>query len=807
MKNHPRQSPDIQRTRLRDYAGKQSGSCCLASAPAHPGPDTSWPDPQRHKVSPHLTARHCLLVALLSLLGVADPMVSAAVGAEGPPRIASMDIGLGGKFKLGFWTPVHVTIDGGREGFTGHFEFAAPDGDDLATRFRDGATAWIEAPAGGQWRGWRYVKLGRIDGDIRGIIRDREGQIVDEQVLPHAAPLPATWHWVVTLGTDVQVEEAAVLFARMRDEKLVASTLTDPAAFPDQWYGYEGVNVLLVAAGSKTPLEVLDDAQYEALLHWLRLGGRLVLAAGRRAPEIFHEAHRFHPLRPGEFVELDEYWKASGLENFARAAERVQTDNPSPLAVYSQLRGRVACYEGAGGTDDRALIMRFPLGFGEVTYVALDLDLPPLSTWPSRARLLAKLLQTRSDEEDSAIGDESLGQMTHVGFDDMSGQLRAALDQFPGVTLVQFSWVAGLLILYILVLGPLDFFGLRKIQRFHWTWITFPLTVLLFCGVAIWLSGLWKGSRLQLNQVDVVDVDPAGQWVRGTTWASLYNPRTSTLNVDVTPIPALKTEGQRAQVLLSWLGLPGTGLGGMNTTATVDVLSDEYQVNYQMAAEPLERKRIESLPIHTASTKGLCARWEVSCEVGETGQLTTSKQEPLQGTVTNPLQVELSNAWVYFENWAYPLEGRLAPGETVRLGKAPPFDLSWQLQDRRVIGSHDEGSQWSRDDLSNTPRIVELLMFYSAAGGRAYTRLSHGFQGYVDLSRHLRDGKAILVGRSKLPASRLTIENNGAGQPAVETTPAATGGKHPDQHWTFYRILLPVTVANDVEEPLAASRP
>ena len=54
-----------------------------------------------------------------------------------------------------------------------------------------------------------------------------------------------------------------------------------------------------------------------------------------------------------------------------------------------------------------------------------------------------------------------------------------------------------------------------------------------------------------------------------------------------------------------------------------------------------------------------------------------------------------------------------------------------------------------------------MLMFFGAAGGRAYTRLSHSFQGYVDMSRHLRTGQAILVGRSKAPASVLTRD----GQP------------------------------------------
>ena len=105
------------------------------------------------------------------------------------------------------------------------------------------------------------------------------------------------------------------------------------------------------------------------------------------------------------------------------------------------------------------------------------------------------------------MGSEGLGQMTHVGYDDISGQLRSALDQYSRVTLVRFAWVAGLLVLYILVLGPVDFFGLHRLGRPQWTWGTFPLIVIAFCLLAIWLSQRWKGSRVAVNQLDVVDVE------------------------------------------------------------------------------------------------------------------------------------------------------------------------------------------------------------------------------------------------------------------------------------------------------------
>jgi hypothetical protein len=710
------------------------------------------------------------------------------------PTIAEVSIGLGGKFKVGYWTPVRITIQGGDADFTGQVELTAPDSDDVSARFVQATPETFQVPAGGQWVGWRYMKLGKIRGTMKVGLRRADGVSVGEQTIGDISPEPATWQWVVTAGPDVGVEQAAVFVARVRGEKLMTSQLQQVDQFPDRWFGYEGVDVIILSTGEVNPAEKLSDAQYTALLRWLQLGGRLVFSAGRRAPELFRESHPFFPLRPGTWEEIDKYWKASGLENWTRAAERLTSNDESPLAVFKDLRGTVTCLEGTGGANDRALVVQYAVGFGEVTYVALDLEQAPLAHWPARPRLIARLLQTRSEEEDSAIGSEGLGQVTHLGYDDIAGQLRSALDQYSHVTLVRFSWIAGILVLYILLLGPLDFFGLHRLGRPHWTWVTFPLTVIAFCLLAIWLSQRWKGNRVEVNQMDVVDVDVAQGTLRGTTWANVYSPRATRLDLNLAPQPAVSAT-QPPEVLLSWNGLPGAGLGGMNSSAAVDVLGDKftYTIRYDSATEGPRPAAVTGLPLQTSATKGLIARWWSTTAELPPSDLYLSDGGTLSGVVVNPLDVELSHCRIYYDNWAYPVEGRLGPGESCDLEFVTPLDLKWQLTRRRVVESTDISSPWDRADLTDPMRITEMLMFYGAAGGRAYTRLTHSYQGFVDLSRHLRTGQAVLVGRSKQPASVLTCDQ-----------PAQSGNT--DQHWTYYRVSIPVRREAAGGAPEAAGR-
>jgi len=150
----------------------------------------------------------------------------------------------------------------------------------------------------------------------------------------------------------------------------------------------------------------------------------------------------------------------------------------------------------------------------------------------------------------------------------------------------------------------------------------------------------------------------------------------------------------------------------------------------------------------------------------------------LTGRLTNPLKVELTECMVVYENWVYPVAGALRPGQSVSFDGVSPRNLEWHLSRRRVVETKDVGTPWEQTS-GDVPRILEVMMFYKAAGGADYTGLTHRYQPAIDLSDHLRTGRAILVGRSAAAGSRL-------GQPDE------TWAESNLRQWTFYRVVVPV---------------
>jgi hypothetical protein len=460
--------------------------------------------------------------------------------------------------------------------------------------------------------------------------------------------------------------------------------------------------------------------------------------------------------------------------------------------VVDGIEGRIDVFEGTLRSG-RPIVIRAAHGFGQIVFVAVDLDKPPLSTWEGRPRLIEQLLMrpaagTRDVEPDGRAS----GRAAHVGYRDLVGQLRAALDRFPGVWMLPFSVIAALVVVYIALIGPLDYFLLRRFtRRMEWTWLTFSLMAVVMCLAAWWLASLSRGHEARGNQLALVDIDVNQGVLRGTTWAHLYAPKASTfdLQLQVDPQTDVRVEpneaaeqggeGQGRGEWLSWLGLPGGALGGMERSTHSGLPSNTYKLAGRDGAGSPRQMTISGMPLNAASSKSLVGRWW--------GRVGVEPPQPLRndalglpaGDITNPLSIDLDECILLYDRWAYSL-GRVSARQRIHLDATlAPRNVETLLQRRRIEDMKDVTPPWDRS-ASDLPRILQMMMFHEAAGGRAYTGLLHRYQGEIDLSDHLRLARAVLVGRAQQPAVR--IVDNGRSAAAEPAT----------QHWTYYRIVFPV---------------
>jgi hypothetical protein len=757
--------------------------------------------------------RWVVTAALGALVAASTPVFGQE---SAPPEIVGVRVGFGGCYKPGLWTPVEVLVRGGGRPMTCQLALVAPDGDGVPCRVMTPPDQACQVEPGRDSSVLSYVRFGRIESSLSVELREGDrvvaqrvfeaGDVGPESRFPKA--LPSSERLIVVVGPEVLgpdvlgVDEAVAVLQRHGSDHATAVGLglDDFRRMPTRWIGYEGVEAMILSTGRPEIYRSLqpDSPQIAALGEWVQLGGTLVLSVGRNAAELLPTGAPLHSLAPGKFQQLLPLRQATALESYCASGTVV-----SPLigakqelraAQLTEVQGTVEAREG----KDLPLVIRRTWGFGQVVFTGVDLDLPPLSQWPGRALLVRRLLDI---SESSAAEIPQSSTVMHFGFDDMAGQLRSALDQFSGIPAVSFWVVVGVFLGYLVLIGPVDYFLLRRVlRRMELTWLTFPPVVLAVCIAAYFAAHGLKGETLRVNQVDLVDVDCQSGLLRGMSWATLFSPQTRPYDISFMPRPdnmreyvpperwGDSTRGWgfesswmwEGSLLVSWFGLPGSGLGGMAPkTANPVAWEHPYEISPQL-------NRLVGVPIQVWSTKSLSARWSGRVRPGVEAELTEQSFTPV-GKLTNRLDFPLCECLLVYGRWVYEL-GTLQPGEPFSITSTQPRrDLRSFLFGRGVHAEGEEKGSNRYDPASiDVKDILRTMTFFEAAGGLRHTGLVNRYQGFVDLSDLLKANRAVLVAEAPAGGSQSRFHGSellSSGQPVADSQ---------DRHPTYYRFVLPV---------------
>ena len=764
-----------------------------------------WASQQWHAIHPvrrlgsapnrPLAALAILAVCLLwSPLGSLTATAQAAPDGNAPatkskPAFVAASVGLGNVYKLGCWTPVEVVLRGGKVSETGFVTITVTDTDGVPTTVRTSPSRPVRVDPGQTTPVRLFIRPGQTNSPVSAqFVVDGKGRAKrkfyvsyepDEESI--AGGLPATNQLLLCFGSSLDLAELLHPWQRNPDLLQTKIAHVDQAAqLPTEWYGYEGFDTVVLTTSDAElyrPLQQ-DSRRLIALQQWVERGGRLVVFCGEEAPELLADGGPLAELVPGRYERQVPLRQAHPLEVFSGSSKSLpggRLDLRVPQLV--DVRGEVLAFAGSKATD-LPLLVRAPQGLGELIFAAVDIDRPPFRDWAGRTSLLRKLFDWSDDDTPP-----NLNSSQAIGSDrpaDLAAHLRNALDQqFADIQAVPFALVALLVILYIALIGPGDFFLVKKVlKRMELTWITFPLIVIGTSVGAYYLAYAMKGDQLRVNQVEIVDVDVSSGLARGTVWTHFFSPRVDTYDLTLTPRLPGETEAGDTDRLVGWLGLPGYGLGGMQTYNSQGSMLDR---GYQFG-EHLES--IHQLPVQVWSTKTLTARWTATTKPGIDFQLAEAGDQLLEGQITSHLGEDLTDCLLLHGRWAYKI-ARLTNGATVVVDdRLAPRTVKTLLSgstagDETATQLTDDGTVRFNQFSTDVARITKAMMFHEAIGGTQYTSEWNRYQHFVDMSHKIQSGQAVLLGRSQNTGS--TWQNDG--RPLRSDK---------DKQWLYYRFVIPV---------------
>lgn len=823
------------------------------------------------------------LALLVAIVAGLLPSWSLAQGKQKfqPPEIKKLHVGFRTykreddqtAYKVGLWTPIYIDVFGGSEGIIPRpgqetfLKITTTDNDDVGTTVR--IPCLVEPFKERTFLA--YVKPGHFSTSSRDIQVELEvgnRSPIKPQMHEQSFNLFMDAHLYLTVGP--RMEDFRTAIARMglqrgqekefneRDENTGRTVVfeKDVHRLPDRWFGYSSVD-LMVLSDQREFVNTLNQPDHRdrisAIAQWVRRGGRLLIPISAANQDAMHALLKneaaWQPaipvvppkvsanLRIDHLKSVDNWRNLQGEPFVRKGGVSVATLDP----------GRVepGTWEiSAAGEENVAfapLIAHVRYGLGQITYLAFSLQDEHFLAWKGREKFMQSLVLNLGPKSPFNPGDE-MGrpgfrkQFDEFGSTDPATQLIGELEKF-GVTPIEFGYVALFIVLYILIVGPLDFFLLKFVfKRLEWTWITFPTVVLTVSVIAYFAAYALKGKDLKINKVDIVDfdlrtsADPRQVRVYGQTFFALLSPRIQNYTVGIEPNPLFWGETPRkvkdrrnreadevlSADLLSWLGRPTGGMNDMGRGGAGGFFRKPYTYTEDLSA-------VEGVPIPVWTTKAFTASWEHQltkspfvAELEYHQKVVRGQELSISGKLENHLGVDLVDVWLHYDNKFFFIEGGLksvkngaAPG-TISIPKHPYKGVTEWVNEN---AAHDDAPIEEAANAQQT-RLMKQILVHEKFDTQHVMR-NHLLRP-IDLGWRIKEEprgqhdrntrEAILIGRVRYPTDSAEALSNNAKKPlptilwlqgipeSGQARPTLSGQMNQD---TYVRVILPVRPAQD----------
>jgi hypothetical protein len=701
------------------------------------------------------------LFALLTVVALSPSLAHAQ-----PNKIEKVRVGFRpyneaanfGRYKVGLWTPVYVEITAGDKGLgkrgeSPYVQIEAQDFEDVGTIYRvpvpvlePGETRTVIG----------YTKSGNANGDIKVTL-----QVGNRTFNPPGdrdMAMNLQGHVYLALGRRV-ADLPAALSKKKEDDKQDDFRFQDEgrqraALFEDKvdmlpahWFGYDGVDLIFLATDSDKFLTTLADNQHvdqlRAIVQWVRRGGRLIVPVSKHnqaelnrllSKEVWQPPVPVVPpsQKNDKFVAPP---RLTGVETWAN----VQV----PLPAAGEKAPLVAQLEPADlapgdwdvearvGADGVPLIARVKYGLGQIVYFAFSFDDPAVTQWPGRVEFLRKVIAKLAPLTGQEINNNNQFNQPFRGQQnatDVTSQLYNAMDNFD-VRVIPFGIVAAFIVLYVVIVGPLEFVLLKYVfGRLEWTWVTFPAVVLGVSVIAYFGAYALKGQDLKVNKIDIVDFDlrthvdaqghPRSVRIYGQTFLTILSPRIQSYTVGVEPNPAFWGDQVGAKPLsadlVSWMARPDNG--GRGGGSGQGFFRKPYYYGGQPTNAPPPDETLPSgvtrVPIPVWMAKAFSASWEASAsappliaELVYHRNPIDGKEIKVSGTLRSNLAVDLTEAWLFYADRCYQIDNGIPAGKD-----KPAVKIGLDHRNQRAP------ADWSTDNSGGVQRPNTSQGLYDPSG-------------------------------------------------------------------------------------------
>lgn len=415
----------------------------------------------------------------------------------------SARVGFDGYYKSQNWIPVYITLSNRGAPIEGRLQLVIEDafgGEEILRSSR------VSLPTQSNKRLIQYVRLDDLSKPITvALVDDSEStiELTESNRLQWLGQDDLLFGVVTSEPGNLDILEDMI--DGQNEARVAYLEIVD---LPEQSAAWNAFDVMIfhdVDSGR------LTSGQLNALEDWVSVGGQLLITGGANWRRTTAAVDQFLPVKITGVVSVPDL---PSLMSFSGIPFR----DPGPYLVSeSQLNSGETLLQDS----DTLLMAKTNLGRGNVFFLALDPNLPPLADWEGSEVVWHQVVAQMPGMPEWGTGVKN----GYAAF--------AALSALPSLLLPSAFNLFLFVLVYILVIGPINYLILKRIERREIAWMTIPVLVILFTGIAIVAGFRLKGNEAIINQMSIAYGQIDGDRLRVQSLLGLYSPTRTTYDLSV----------------------------------------------------------------------------------------------------------------------------------------------------------------------------------------------------------------------------------------------------------------------------------
>lgn len=614
------------------------------------------PQPLAGRVTPSRVRGAAPLLAVgLALLATLLPAAPAHAASSIDIQVRAL---VGGRYEVGGWAAISVTLVNDGEPSQGNLS-AETDGGTVQ-RF-------VEMPAGARKVVTLYVQPEAFQRRVTVRYEEPNGTVqgeVEVRVLEQSGALVA----IVGDGAgSIRTQIAAGL-----DESAPEPLTLVPADIPERPEPLSGIAALVWAADSSG----LTEAQRHSIERWVADGGELLVVGGadwQARTEAFS-----HLLPMTELAAFDGVPQESLMQWAASTAPAVASETVSAGPLHPEARALVVAGDGT------VLLSMRPVGGGRTILIGADVATEAYRAWDGSPRVWSRLITTGVNLE-GFFGPGIPRQ------EELLNTMSQALSNLPSLDVPPAELLLAVIVAYILLIGPISYVVLRRLDRREAAWITAPLLVVVFSACSYGIGNTMKGSDVITNQIALIHTSSAGGAATVQSFMGIFSPERASYDTRV-----------EADALMAPLDPASFFAPGQSSSSEVVV-------------EQGNPARVRGLSIGVFGFKAVRADAIVDYEPVLSVTWAWDEEGRLNGLVTNNGEAAIEDV-AYISSSVAEMVGDLGPGEQGEF-RVPGRNFNGSPASDQVygFGGFDVSDPDQREVLTRR-QVIDALVGYGGFG-------------------------------------------------------------------------------------------